>query len=957
MKAEAKSDISRSISISTAALLAAWLLVLVLPVIGSLLALDLFLEEYSVFAEPEKMAVARQNIDECRNLLVIENYLESRLPELENLNLPADGQNLEGLQAAIDAKISGKGLLYVFFDRQSGRLTPSRFSPPDLKRQMPPPALFRKMIQSLAAENYLVKRAGTQGEDKEKLRNSLQIQQMFKTLTPVNIRPGRVAKNLSVEFGGELYFAWFEFRRPQAGQKGCLAVIRGRDLSFAAISNSIKKKHPGFRLSEKKTNIQKARQLPLQFFSGIRRFEDRLVITAPADQRFIRSWLHKGGTMLNQGERDFSLPFIEYHLPMTSFQHDFQALRKNIGMLARFVLMLSLVQLMQMLTFGINLDVSFKRRILASVMLVSLFPFTFLGIGFYLHQQYDRFMAHQNLLLHVENRLAQTGNELKQYMESLEKTLITCGRSVDQALFKDPAATRDFFNEISRRIPVTALAMHRPEDSQIVEFSDRSSPGNQNSTLRMIERFLPRHAVSLLLEPEPIVNRTRQDILMIAGNPIRNASIAQTMMTNGQLYYVDQTSSVIWYSMFKLYTRDKDAISLMGILGGKFEPGPILASFTAQTSLAENGFAENYGGFSIKYAFFPTERTGAGKTWAGSGHVNEPLLKKASRTDSSQTSVISEGNAVRGYLISRYNHNVPHVTVAMVTATDASGGWATTAAGLFIYLLVVFYVVSQLLEYFFVHPVRELARSAEQIARGKDVWNLSLASGDEFENLNEAFSELVIGLQQRNMLSDYVSEDAISQIEMSHEQSMAPGGEYLEATIIFAAIKNYAQLTAGFTPEQTVEMINLFITCGDQLVKKHGGTIDKIIDSTLMLVFRENEEKSESHALRAARTALELAAEMRGHNLDIYAGIASGTVISGRIGSYTGKLDFTVIGDQVNLAARLKNEALESSSGLIISGSTMRLLKGKGRVNFLRRCSLKGKAREYNIYELYELRD
>ncbi len=96
---------------------------------------------------------------------------------------------------------------------------------------------------------------------------------------------------------------------------------------------------------------------------------------------------------------------------------------------------------------------------------------------------------------------------------------------------------------------------------------------------------------------------------------------------------------------------------------------------------------------------------------------------------------------------------------------------------------------------------------------------------------------------------------------------------------------------------------------------------------------------------------------MRRHNLDIYAGIASGTVISGRIGSYTGKLDFTVIGDQVNLAARLKNEALESSSGLIISGSTMRLLKGKGRVNFLRRCSLKGKSREYNIYELYELRD
>lgn len=726
MGVEVKNNISRRISISTTALLAAWLLVLVLPVIGSLLALDFFLKEYSVFAEPEKMAITRQNIDECRNLLVIENYLESRLPELENLVLPADRQNLEALQAAVDAKISGKGLLYMFFDQQSGQLTPCRFSPPDLKRQMPPPALFRKLIHGLAAENYLTKETGIQGEGKEKLRNALQIQQMFKTLTSVNIRPGQVAKNLSVDFGGELYFTWFEFRKPQAGQKGCLAVIRGRDLSFSAICNRIKARHPGFRLSEKKMNIQKARQPPQHFFSGIRRLEDRLIITAPADQRFIRSWLHKGGTMLNQGKKDFSVPFIEYHLPITDFQHDFQALRKNIGMFARFVLMLSLVQLMHMLTFGINLNISFKRRILASVMLVSLFPFTFLGIGFYLHQQYGQFLAHQNLLLHVETRLTQTGNELKQYMENLEKTLMAFGKKVDQALFNDLTATERFFNEIGRRIPVTALAMHRPAESQIVEFSGRTSPVNQNSTLSMIERFLPRHAISLLLEPEPTLNRTRQDILMIAGNPIRNASIAQSMMTNGQLYYVDQASSVIWYSMYKLYAADKGVTSLMGILGGKFEPGPILASFTAQTSLAQSNFVENYGGFLVKYAFFPTERTGAGKTWAGSGYINEPSMKKASRTDSSQTTVLSEGNAVRGYLISRYNHNVPHVAVAMVTATDAASSWTTTAAGLFLYLFVVFYLVSQLLEYFFVHPVRELARNAEQIARGKDVWNLSL---------------------------------------------------------------------------------------------------------------------------------------------------------------------------------------------------------------------------------------
>ena len=124
-----------------------------------------------------------------------------------------------------------------------------------------------------------------------------------------------------------------------------------------------------------------------------------------------------------------------------------------------------------------------------------------------------------------------------------------------------------------------------------------------------------------------------------------------------------------------------------------------------------------------------------------------------------------------------------------------------------------------------------------------------------------------------------------------------------------------------------------------------------------MLVFRENDADAESHALRAARTAISLADAVRAEQISgICAGIASGTVISGKIGSYQGKLDYTVIGSPVNLAARLKSEAVDSNTGIIISGSTMRLLKGKGRVQFLRRCSLKGKAREYNIYELCELR-
>ena len=935
-------------------MLLAWLLVLVVPLVGSLLAIDYFIAEYALFSEPGAIEKARQRIEECRDLLVTENFLSSRLPLLENLELPAESPTQERLQQAVDQAIFGRSLMNIFFDTSGSKLTLKSFRPADIKRQLPPVALFRKQIQTLTRYNYLADANAEPLEDPEAQRNALQLQQMFKTIAPVFIRPGQAVKNYSVEFGGELFFTWFEFKKAQAGQRGCLAVIRGRDLDWQKILRDIKQKHPAFNITFKKRSIQKAIASPAAFFSGIKREAEKMILTAPADQRFIRSWLHKGGNQLGQSSSEFNIPYIEYHLSTENFQHNFQKMRKNLGLAAKALIILSLVQLMHMLLFGIDLNISFKRRILTTVMLVSLFPFAFLSISFYLHQQYDAFLERMNMLQHVEISLAQTNNELKQFMARVERTFISFSQKIDRALINDDNAIQRLFAEAGDKLPLSAIAVHRPSNTVTTEFPGRNSPGSLNNTVSLIERLMPRHALSLLLETE--VTRERQDMMFIAGALIKNASIALAVGSDGKLYYVDQTQNVIWYSTIKLYDDSAPEMPLIGLLGGKFEAGPILDAFLKQTSLSTSGFLEAYGSYKIRYAFLPTERTGSRKVWSGSGFKGEAKIKKMAKLKNSETLTETDQEGNTSHLVSRYNHNIPHVAVAMVTSNLRSGSYLPAVSGLLLYLCLVFYLVSQLLERFFVAPVLMLARSAEQIARGNDVWDLALPTGDEFEELNKSFSELVVGLQQRNMLRDYVSEDAISQIELAGTKDMAPGGEYIEATIIFAAIKNYSGLTADLTPEQTVDLINRFITSGDNLVKKHGGTIDKIIDNTLMLVFRDNETRSDSHALRAVRTALELASEMRQQNLDIYAGIASGTVISGRIGSYSGKLDFTVIGDQVNLAARLKNEAVDSASGLIISGSTMRQLKGAGRVNFLRRCSLKGKSREYNIYELYELR-
>ncbi|MBU1108230.1 MAG: adenylate/guanylate cyclase domain-containing protein [Candidatus Riflebacteria bacterium] len=956
MSGNSSDKIVRTIKISTTALLMAWLMVLVLPLCGSLLAIDYFIEQYGLFAEPAILDNARQKIEECRNLLVIENFIASRVPLLEELSLPADSQTPSHLKRAIDEIICGEGLLYIFFDKTGRKLKTAVSHPSDLTQQSLPPApLFRNPIENLTKDDYLLNHILNETISPEKQRNALLLQQIFKTITAINVRAGQVSKNFSVAYGGELYLTYFEFKQPMADFKGCFAVVRGCDISWQNLFRTVKKKYPAFSLTLKKMHIQDAIKRPDFLYTGIRHENATTVLTAPADQRFIRSYLHKGGLILAQKEHNFKIPFIQYRISTQGLQKRLQKIRNSLGAAAKILVMLSLIQLIHMALFGINLNISFKRRILASAVLVSIFPYSFFGISFYLHKQYDDFLAHLNLLQHVEIKLMQINNELTQFMEKTESNLVSLAGKIDKTLMYDKAAVQKLFAEIGEKVPVSEIALHRPDSSDLREYAERISAVNQNSTTKIIERFIPKQGIAILLEPEPVV-RVRKDMVLIAGNAVKSTGISDQMISNGKFYYINQGKVVVWYSTTKLFDESQPQMPFIGLLSGKFEAGPLIKSFLQQSTLVAENFEEAYGNYQIKFAFMPTQRTGSPKIWPGTGHCDNEMIKKTARQENSSITTESDDEGNTSCLVSRYNENIPHVAIALATTKTRIGSYFAAVIGLFVYLGLVFYLISQLLEKFFVAPVIALARSAEQIARGKDVWNLSLTTGDEFEQLNNSFSELVVGLRQRNMLRDYVSEDAISEMEASDVKDMAPGGEYIEATIIFATIRNYSELTADFPPEQTVEMINRFITAGDHLVKKHGGTIDKIIDSTLMLVFRDSETQSDSHALRAARTALELAAEMHQQNLDIYAGIASGTVISGRIGSYTGKLDFTVIGDQVNLAARLKTEAVDSVSGLIISGSTMRLLKGKGRVNFLRRCSLKGKAREYNIYELYELR-
>lgn len=954
--------IKQKILVPSTRLLLAWLLLVVFPVIASIAAMDFFLAEYAHFSESSKLAEAFNKLELFKSSLVIEDFLDSRLNNLAALrDRTAGATPLDDLKHQIDEIIGGKSLLCIFFDKNRQKLQARSHRPADLQKVMiPPPALFRRQLQFLSQKPTDGNSSMSQimSEDAEKKRIALSMQQLFKALTPITIPARGVAKNFSSSFGGDLYFFQFEFSASGAEPAGCLVVLRGQEFSEEFLKQSLRKKFPSCCVVNRAMDIVQCEKTPENLHSGIARFKDRIVITSTADQRYIRHVLHGGGVSLKSGN-DRSMPFIQYHLPLTSLEHHFSALRRWMRLFAIILLGVSGLYFLNICFFGIDFSSSFKKRIMATTLLAALFPFTFFAASFHLHQQYNDFLGRINLLQHINTRLALFNSELDHYFAGLEGTLAVHLQRINLGNFMNNEAIRSLFKHIGESIPVTRLSLQRLEEIVTTEFADRSSLAASNNTNAAIESFMPLKTLELLRETAPL-DRSRQDVIKLPGETLKITIIAKVLISNGAFYQMDNGRYPAWLSNFKVIDGDDPQKKVLGLVFSRFEAGPLLKTFLNESQFARTGYQEEFGNYQIKYAFFPTDKTGSSFIWNGSGHTGIAAMKKAAAGLRSETIVSANPDGTEEFIVNKLNQGFPHSAVAMARPGGSNASFRNSAIiwlGSVIYLALLLLFTGKLLDLFFVMPVIALARSAEQIARGSDSWALRLGTGDEFEALNNNFSEMVKGLQQRNMLRDYVSDDAYSDIASSGMQSLAPGGEYREATVLFAAIKDFHAITADFTPQQTVDLLNRFTTIGDGIVRQNGGSIDKIMNQTLMLVFRENDDEEESHALRAARTAISLAEAVKTSQIPgIYAGIASGTVISGKIGSYKGKLDFTVIGSPVNLAARLKSEAVDSTTGIIISGSTMRLLKGKGRVQFLRRCSLKGKAREYNIYELCDLR-
>jgi adenylate cyclase len=214
--------------------------------------------------------------------------------------------------------------------------------------------------------------------------------------------------------------------------------------------------------------------------------------------------------------------------------------------------------------------------------------------------------------------------------------------------------------------------------------------------------------------------------------------------------------------------------------------------------------------------------------------------------------------------------------------------------------------------------------------------------------------------EMRKRLERFHSPQVIDMIlkggQRTQEELMEP--KELQATVLFSDIAGFTPLAERMHAREVTMLLNQHFSRMTDIIFEHGGTLDKYMGDGLMAVFGAPVEKADD-AERAVRAALEMRREflkMRDEEdttvtFDMRLGINSGGVVAGNIGSPR-RMDYTVIGDAVNIAARLETAA--GPNQVLIGEATYKLVEGKFTFKEVGAKKLKGKSSEILAYEVIE---
>jgi adenylate cyclase len=258
-------------------------------------------------------------------------------------------------------------------------------------------------------------------------------------------------------------------------------------------------------------------------------------------------------------------------------------------------------------------------------------------------------------------------------------------------------------------------------------------------------------------------------------------------------------------------------------------------------------------------------------------------------------------------------------------------------------------------------PVIELSQGVQRINKGDYGVRVSVKTRDELGDLASAFNGMAVGLQERDKVRDLLGKSVSPEVARELMRSeIELGGESRNVTILFSDLRGFTAHSETQSPDDLVKELNAYFTEVTGAVEAAGGIVDKYIGDAVMAVFGAPVELSD-HADRAVQAAMEILRAEKSLNrqrremglspLRTGIGISTGDVVAGNVGS-TSRYNYTVIGNEVNLASRLESltKELRFDARIICSNSTRVALVNDYQLRDLGETEIRGKKGAIRIW-------
>ena len=281
--------------------------------------------------------------------------------------------------------------------------------------------------------------------------------------------------------------------------------------------------------------------------------------------------------------------------------------------------------------------------------------------------------------------------------------------------------------------------------------------------------------------------------------------------------------------------------------------------------------------------------------------------------------------------------------------------------GLLLSLLAAFFIARSV-----TRPVRALVQAARGVERGDYSIALDVRQQDEMGELATAFNRMVRGLVERDKARDLFGKfvpRAVAERALAGGEAVL-GGEERQVTVLFSDLRNFTSFSEHRPPQEIVSRLNRYFTRMSEVVERNHGMIDKFLGDGVMAIFGAP-AAGEDDAGNAMQAALDMCVALEELNmefaaqglqrLDVGIGINTGFMVAGNMGSPS-RLNYTVIGDGVNLAARIEGltKRAEYRTRIIVTEATLRASQRSFETRSLGLVAIRGRLEQAVLHALVE---